>query len=43
MQVHPGEEFVTLLASHVSMLVARALNIGKIAEGGMPPTYETMH
>ena len=26
-----------------SMLVARALKIGKIADGGMPPTYETMH
>jgi hypothetical protein len=25
------------------MLVARALKIGKIADGGMPPTYETMH
>jgi hypothetical protein len=23
--------------------VARALKIGKIADGGMPPTYETMH
>ena len=27
----------------LSMLVARALKIGKIADGGMPPTYETMH
>jgi hypothetical protein len=27
----------------LSMLVARALKIGKIAGGGMPPTYETMH
>jgi len=26
-----------------SMLVARALKIGQIADGGMPPTYETMH
>jgi hypothetical protein len=26
-----------------SMIVARALKIGKIADGGMPPTYETMH
>jgi purine nucleosidase len=25
------------------LLVARALKIGKIADGGMPPTYETMH
>jgi len=25
------------------MIVARALKIGKIADGGMPPTYETMH
>ena len=25
-----------------SMLVARALKIGQIANGGMPPTYETM-
>jgi hypothetical protein len=25
------------------MLVACALKIGKIADGGMPPTYETMH
>jgi hypothetical protein len=25
------------------MLGARALKIGKIADGGMPPTYETMH
>ena len=25
------------------MLVARALKIGQIADGGMPPTYETMH
>ena len=25
-----------------SMLVARALKIGQIADGGMPPTYETM-
>jgi hypothetical protein len=27
----------------LSMLVARALKIGKIADGSMPPTYETMH
>jgi hypothetical protein len=27
----------------LSMLVARALKIGKIADGGMHPTYETMH
>jgi hypothetical protein len=27
----------------LSKLVARALKIGKIADGGMPPTYETMH
>ena len=27
----------------LSMLVARALKIGKIADGDMPPTYETMH
>ena|GEM_PF-3444238 len=27
----------------LSMLVARALKIGQIACGGMPPTYETMH
>jgi hypothetical protein len=27
----------------LSMLVARALKIGKIADGGIPPTYETMH
>jgi hypothetical protein len=27
----------------LSMLVARALKIGQIADGGMPPTYETMH
>jgi hypothetical protein len=27
----------------LSMLVACALKIGKIADGGMPPTYETMH
>jgi hypothetical protein len=26
-----------------SILVARALKIGQIADGGMPPTYETMH
>jgi hypothetical protein len=26
----------------LSMLVARALKIGKIADGGMPPPYETM-
>ena len=26
----------------LSMLVARALKIGQIADGGMPPTYETM-
>jgi hypothetical protein len=25
------------------MLVVRALKIGKIADGGMPPTYETVH
>jgi len=25
------------------MLVATALKIGQIADGGMPPTYETMH
>jgi hypothetical protein len=25
------------------MIVARALKIGKIADGGRPPTYETMH
>ena len=27
----------------LSMLVARALKIGKIAANGMPPTDETMH
>jgi len=27
----------------LSMLVARALKIDQIADGGMPPTYETMH
>jgi hypothetical protein len=27
----------------LSVLVARALKIGKTADGGMPPTYETMH
>ncbi len=27
----------------LSMLVVHALKIGKIADGGMPPTYETMH
>ena len=27
----------------LSMIVARALKIGQIADGGMPPTYETMH
>jgi hypothetical protein len=27
----------------LGMLVARALKIAKIADGGMPPTYETMH
>jgi hypothetical protein len=27
----------------LSMLVARVLKIGKIADGGMPSTYETMH
>jgi hypothetical protein len=26
-----------------SVLVVRALKIGKIADGGMPPTYEMMH
>jgi hypothetical protein len=26
-----------------SMLVARALKIRQSADGGMPPTYETMH
>ena len=30
------------LGTDLSMLVARALKIGKIADGGMPPTYETM-
>ena len=27
----------------LSRLVACALKIGKIADGGMPPTYQTMH
>ena len=27
----------------LSMLVARALKIGQIADGGTPPTDETMH
>ena len=27
----------------LSMIVARALKIDTIADGGMPPTYETMH
>jgi hypothetical protein len=27
----------------LSMLVARALKTGQIADGGMLPTYETMH
>jgi len=31
------------LRTDLSMLVARALKIGKIADGGMPPTDETMH
>jgi hypothetical protein len=29
--------------TNASMIVARALKIGQIADGGMPPTYETMH
>jgi hypothetical protein len=29
--------------THLSMIVARALKIGQIADGGMPPTDETMH
>jgi hypothetical protein len=29
--------------TNLSMLVARALKIGHIADGGMTPTYETMH
>ena len=28
--------------TNLGMLVARALKIGQIADGGMPPTYETM-
>jgi hypothetical protein len=32
-----------LSLTDLSMLVARALKIGKIADVGMPPTYETMH
>jgi len=28
--------------TNLSMIVARALKIGQIADGGMPPTYETM-
>jgi hypothetical protein len=32
-----------LTLTDLSMLVARALKIGKIADGGMPPTSETMH
>jgi hypothetical protein len=31
------------LRKDLSMLVARALKIGKMADGGMPPTYETTH
>ena len=27
----------------LSILVARALKIGQIADGGISPTYETMH
>ena len=27
----------------LNMIVACALKIGKIADGGMPSTYETMH
>ena len=27
----------------LSMLVAHALKIGKIADGGTPPTYQAMH
>jgi hypothetical protein len=27
----------------LGMIVARALKIGKIADGGMPSTYETTH
>ena len=36
--------FRVVRSSHTdqSMLVARALKIGQIADGGMPPTYETM-
>jgi hypothetical protein len=33
----------SFLRTDQSMLVARALKIGQIADGGMPPTYETMH
>jgi hypothetical protein len=29
--------------TNLSMIVARALKIGQIADGGMPPTYETTH
>ena len=31
------------LRTDLSMLVARALKIDQIADGGMPPTYETMY
>ena len=33
----------SLLTTHLSMLVARALKIDQIADGGIPPTYETMY
>jgi hypothetical protein len=29
--------------TNLSMIVARALKIGQIADGGMPPTDETMY
>jgi hypothetical protein len=39
----PGGRQTRSSRTDQNMLVATALKIGQIADGGMPPTYETMH
>jgi hypothetical protein len=43
MAIWPIFRVARSLRIDLDTLVARALKIGQIADGGMPPTYETMH
>ena len=43
MAILPIFRIARLSRTDLSMIVARALKIGKTADGGVPPTHEAMH